>query len=100
MFDNMGRKIKILAMGICWVGIISSLVVGVILFLGHETLTVPGIIVMVVGPISSWVGSFVLYGFGQLVENSDILVAQGAARNAEKDENDTQILDLIHALDD
>ena len=28
------------------------------------------------GPFVSWARSFITYGFGQLVENSDILVAE------------------------
>jgi hypothetical protein len=35
-----------------------------------------GILIMVLGSLGSWIGSFMTYGFGQLVENSDILVEQ------------------------
>ena len=69
MFSNIGGKIKALAKVICWLGIIASIFVG-LLFLDKNPLG--GLLWMVLGSLSSWIGSFVLYGFGQLVENSDI----------------------------
>ena len=85
MFDNIGGKIKGLAKVICWIGIIISVIVGIILlanstidygkgiFGGKQTdplMVAAGLGVMIVGSLFSWLGSFVLYGFGQLVENS------------------------------
>lgn len=68
MFDNIGGKIKGFAKVVAWLGIILSVIIG---FLSIET---GGILIIIIGSVSSWVGSFVLYGFGQLVENSDKLV--------------------------
>ena len=34
--------------------------------------------IIIGGCLMSWIGSFLLYGFGQLIENTDILVKQGA----------------------
>ena len=34
-----------------------------------------GLLWLILGPIISWISSFVLYGFGQLVDNSDKLIA-------------------------
>ena len=36
---------------------------------------------MVVGPIVAWFSSWLLYGFGQLVENSDIIAAEYNRKN-------------------
>lgn len=71
MYDEIGGKIKTLAKVIAWVGIIVSVVVGIV-----TISTGVGILVLVLGPLFSWLSTLVLYGFGQLVENTDILVHQ------------------------
>ena len=84
MFNNIGGKIKGLAKFICWVGIIASIIFGIIIiasatksFGGYrytDTRTIIlGVITIVAGSIISWIGSFVLYGFGELVENSSTI---------------------------
>ena len=73
MFKNIGGKIKNLAVAITCIGIILSIVVGgVIISEGESTV---GLLVMLVGFLASWISTFILYGFGQMVENSDKLVA-------------------------
>ena len=83
MFDNIGDKIKTLAKVVCWIGIIACIITGIVLMATDEDLVLAGILTAVLGSILSWVSSFVLYGFGQLVENSDIIAKQ-SARNNEK----------------
>ena len=80
-FDNIGGKIKILAKVTCWIGSISSVIGGVIMMLNglaYENTRgiLGGIMIAVLGDLVSWVGSFRLYGFGQLIENSDIIANQ------------------------
>ncbi len=72
MFDNIGDKIKMLAKVICLAGIIISLIAGIALMSNGSGGF--GFLTIVVGALLSWVGTFVLYGFGKLVENSDIMV--------------------------
>lgn len=85
MFNNIGGKIKGLAKFMCWLGIIVSVIAGIILIIsarhsdGYYSYTdtnmvITGILVIVMGSILSWIGSFVLYGFGELVDNSSKLV--------------------------
>lgn len=74
MFDNIGEKIKILAKILCWLGIIASVIVGIVLMIKDESLTLIGILIAVIGSLLSWAGSSIMYGFGRLVKNSDILV--------------------------
>jgi len=74
MFENIGKKIKNLASVITWMGIILSVVVGIVLIVLDESLIATGLIIMVAGFLMSWISSFLLYGFGQLVDNSDKLV--------------------------
>jgi len=77
MFDNIGGKIKAVAKVICWIGIIASIIIGFIMLVQDEDTAFAGLLTMVLGSLGSWIGSFITYGFGQLVENSDILVQQG-----------------------
>lgn len=72
MFNNIGHKIKVLAMVLCLIGIICGIVAGIVLVV--EGLPEIGIPVLIGSPLLFWISSFVLYGFGQLVENSDTLV--------------------------
>ena len=73
MFENIGSKIKSLATIICVIGIGFSVICGVYL-ISHDdyyndTATV-GWIVLIAGSLSSWIGSFGMYGFGELVEKT------------------------------
>ena len=63
-----------LAQVVCWIGIIASVIVG-LAALAVSILS--GLLIMGLGSLASWIGSFLTYGFGQLIENSDILVKQG-----------------------
>ncbi|MBR4120296.1 MAG: hypothetical protein IKT95_00910 [Spirochaetales bacterium] len=71
MFENIGGKIKGLAKVICWIGIICCVIIGIIAISEDDGLA--GVIIIVAGSLLSWVGSFVLYGFGELVENSSAI---------------------------
>lgn len=83
MFKNIGRKIKMLAKVICWAGIVLSILMGIALaitltFTNQDLLIlaiVSGVLYAALGALISWIGTFVLYGLGQLVDNTDNLVA-------------------------
>ena len=78
--ENIGQKIKSLATVTAVVGVGCSIVLAIIIFAtGEDELIFPGFIVAIVGSISSWVSSILIRGFGQLVENSDKLVAANPA---------------------
>ena len=64
MFDNIGSKIKSLAQIVCWLGIIVSAVSGLAIMISNEETVFVGLLIILLGSIGSWVGSFVLYGFG------------------------------------
>ena len=78
IFGNIGGKIKALAKAIYGIGIVVSVLSGFIMFMSGMDmrngggLVFGGILVMTLGAIFSWVGSFITYGFGELVENSCI----------------------------
>lgn len=72
MFSNVGKKIKILAKVITWINIIGSIIVGIDLMASEMVLV--GILVWILGPLFSWISSFITYGFGHLIENTDEII--------------------------
>ena len=78
MYANIGGKIKTLASVLCWAGIIISCLFGLI------TLAFGGIFIAAIGSLMSWISSFVLYGFGQIIENTDKLVTAAKSEPAEQ----------------
>ena len=73
MFDRIGSKIKGLASVITWIGIIVSCISGFALISGGDEQILIGIIVMIVGSLVAWISSFLLYGFGELIEKTCII---------------------------
>lgn len=83
MFDDIGGKIKKLAVIICWLGIISSVIMGIIIICSADTesyygyhrtngwIVFIGFVYMGLGALFSWIGSFVLYGYGEMIDNTD-----------------------------
>lgn len=69
MFENIGRKIKTLAKVICLIGIIISLINGIVIFIARPGAVgiAVGFVVIIVGCLGSWIGSFFTYGFGELI---------------------------------
>lgn len=75
MFTNIGRKIKMLAKIICWGGIIASVIWGLV-FMFDAYSFLAGLIVAAVGALSSWIGSFLLYGFGELIDKTSEIASK------------------------
>lgn len=66
MYDNVSGKIKVLAKVFCWLGIIASIVGAIVYFIYGAAIS--GVVLLIFGPISSWIGSLVPYGFGEIIE--------------------------------
>jgi len=81
MFESIGKKIMSLAKIVAWIGIIASVVIGTVQISVDETFIFSGIIVILMGSLVSWLSSFLLYGFGKLIDNTDILVAASIGKN-------------------
>lgn len=90
MFNNIGGKIKIVAMTLCIIESVISAILGLVLIVVDKSTIATGILLIIVGPLLAWLGSFLLYGFGQLIENSDILVRQGYLRKALEQEEEQE----------
>ena len=69
LYENIGSKIKNWAKWIFIVEAIGAIITGVVLMATDEGLIVYGLLTLVCGPIIAWVGSWILYAFGQLVED-------------------------------
>ena len=79
MYDNIGGKIKSWAVWIFIVEAIAAIIGGIALIANDNGLV--GFLTIVIGPIAAWVSSWLLYGFAQLVENSDIIAAEYNRKN-------------------
>lgn len=82
MFTNIGGKIKTLTKVVCWIGIVVSVIGGVVFMFNGEALA--GLAMIVGGVLAFWVGSFVLYAFGELVENVAVIAEMQVKADAEK----------------
>lgn len=82
MFKNIGNKIRVLAKVICIIGFVvagisglSLIIFGCTLFSSRYTIgpaigiIFAGLLVAALGALFAWVGSFVLYGYGQLIHS-------------------------------
>ena len=82
MFDNIGKKIMVLAKAIAILGIIASVIISINLFVqasnlssyyyseSKSSLNTIAWSILIGGSLGSWIGSFVLFAFGQLVDNT------------------------------
>lgn len=70
MYHNIGKKIK----GMAWVALlivaVPSLVAGIVLMINGGFFIPIGLLVMFVGPVIAWISSWLLYGFGELIDKT------------------------------
>ena len=84
MYDNIGGKIKGLAKATFIVEAIAAVITGIVLMCIDEDLILYGILSLIVGPVLAWISSWLLYGFGELIDKvSDI------ERNTRGETNET-----------
>ena len=70
MYNNPGKKIKGIANFFGMLGVCASIVWGGTLIINTDK-TITGILIIVLGSLSSWFSFLLLYSYGQLIENSD-----------------------------
>lgn len=68
MYDNIGGKIKGLSMAIAVIEAASSAIIGFIMMVTDEDLVLIGLIIVPIGCLVAWISSWLLYGFGELIE--------------------------------
>ena len=69
MFDNIGGKLKGLATVEVCLGILGSVISGIALMVSVNFIV--GLLTIVFGSFLAWVGSWLIYGVGEAVENSE-----------------------------
>ena len=84
LYMDIGGKIKSWAKWIFIIEAIGLALTGFIMMLSSEYLIFYGLLVMVGGPFAAWVGSWILYAFGELVE-----------KTCENENNTSRILQLM-----
>ena len=72
-YHNIGKKIKTLAMVGFIVETILFALYGVLIVAENRDFILTGQLVIILGPIFAWISSWLVYGFGQLIENSDMI---------------------------
>ena len=65
MFENIGEKIKMVAVISFLLGALASIIAAIVLFV--LKLVGIGFLVLIGGPIASWLSCIALYGFGELI---------------------------------
>ena len=85
MYDNIGGKIKGLAKAACIIEAIAAVITGIALSVSDDALVVGGLIIMIAGPFVAWVFSWLLYGYGELIEKTCEIArnTQGGERKSE-----------------
>ena len=66
MWDNIGSKLQKLAKVVCWLGIIVSVISGIVFMTQNQI--VIGLVYLILGSLFSWIGSWSIYGLGLVVE--------------------------------
>ena len=69
MYDNIGGKIKGLAKAMFIVEAIVAVIAGIVSFTADDDFILVGLLTLFCGPIVAWVSSWILYAFGELVED-------------------------------
>lgn len=70
MYNNISKKIKGLAIAIFIILTVASIVTGLVFCLIDDDTIIIGLIIMLAGPFLFWISSWMLYGFGELIEKA------------------------------
>lgn len=97
MFENIGKKIKGLAKFYCWIGIIVSLITGLVFCIISASedevgFLIPGLCLLFLGPLFSWIGSWLLYSWGDIVDNVQTIKQSCAGAIATEQEQPSSAL--------
>lgn len=87
MFNNIGSKIKKLTTFVAVFLMIIFTIIGAIYMYRFSDEWYIGLLIIIIGSLFSWLGSFVLYGFGELVENSAIIAGKQELNQPQITEN-------------
>ena len=74
MYNNIGSKIKTLAKFICICIAVVWIIIGFSLILNRYSslfVRLIGLLITIIGPLFAWISSFLLYGYGELIEQNE-----------------------------
>lgn len=87
MFTDVGDKLKKVAKILFWVFAVVGVGGGVAAIIAGDLepeFFLLGLVIAAVGIFASWIGALAIYGFGELVENSDIRTNLAIKQDMEK----------------
>lgn len=87
MYEKIGSKIKVLAKVMFFIGSFGSIMAGVAFMIDKNEFNFIGIIILVVGIILSLATSWILYGFGELIEKTSFIATNVYSSKNQKKEN-------------
>ena len=89
MYEKVGKEIMGVAKFTAIIGIVIAICLGALVMESSDETIIKclGIVIMVIGSLSSWLSCLIAYGFGRLVENSDKLVAMQSETQEENASN-------------
>ena len=103
MFNNIGRKIKLLAHTLFWISVL-CVVVGAIYMIVNNLID-KALLYLALGVLISWISVFCLYGFGELIEKVSIIADNNSIQFIESNKENLQnkqlkqkVLDKNHEL--
>lgn len=94
MYNNIGGKIKGSAMVIAFIEGIVAFISGASIILLSEDIAYVGVMVMIIGVLIAYISSWLLYGYGELIEKtSEICKAlnTGTTSNTQAIKHDSKI---------
>ena len=91
MFNNIGSKIKRLAMVVTAIEMAVAITYGTMCFVSGSILT--GVLIIVGGGLFAWISSFFIYGFGELIENTS-KIAKSTSKNSDRYQDDLGVDDI------
>ena len=100
-YDNIGGKIKGLAKAAFVVEAIAAVISGIGLMASDDDMILIGLLTMALGPFVAWVGSWLLYGFGELIEKAaeiELNTRGGERETKPQPQIDPQRLAKLNAL--
>lgn len=69
-YDRIGQRIKTLAQITFIAEAIAAVIAGLVIIGNDSDMTVYGLLLIVGGPFVAWVSSWLLYGFGELIDKA------------------------------
>lgn len=77
MYENIGKKFMLLAKVVFYIGTAICIILGLYFLFKGSDFVLTGLLLMIVGPIITWVATWGLYAFGQLVDDVEKIRSQG-----------------------